>query len=238
MLFFFYRKFKNKSPKNHQELSNKSALLPLEKFDNSTKDLSDSYDETENDEKKPVEKNETIKDPFKVEVCIQRVITPDCIYVAQMEHEVSNTKMVLTMQKFYDIYHSELRDNWSEGALCAVYSAKDKSYFRAKILKIKSSTEVLVYFYDMGIEEMVTMKDIQILHMKFAKQPTYCFKVKLAGILPCGGSSTWPSLSCNVLSDIIQENAFCKYYITKPVSLKKFFLREHLCTLSHISNEL
>ncbi|XP_025267597.1 RING finger protein 17 isoform X2 [Camponotus floridanus] len=215
---FQVSKFKNKSPRNHQELPNKSALLPLEKFDNSTKDLSDdSYDETENDEKKPVEKNETIKDPFKVEVSIQRVITPDCIYVAQTEHEKSNTKMVSAMQKFYDIYHSESRDNWSEGALCAVYSAKDKSYFRAKILKIKSPTEVLVYFYDMGIEETVTMEDIQILHMKFAKQPTYCFKVKLAGILPCGGSSTWPSLSCDTLFDIIQENTFCKYYITKPV---------------------
>lgn len=186
------------------------------------KDLSDSYDDTENDEKKSVEKNETIKDPFKVEVCIQRVITPDCIYVAQTEHEESNAKMVSAMQKFYDIYHSESRNNWSEGALCAVYSAKDKSYFRAKILKIKSSTEVLVYFYDMGIEETVTIKDLQILHIKFAKEPTYCFKVKLAGILPCGGSSAWPSLSCMILSDIIQENASCKYYITKPVSFLLF----------------
>lgn len=184
--------------------------------------MSDSFDETEN-EKKSVEKSETIKDPFKVEVCIQRVITPDCIYVAQTEHEESNAKMILAMQKFYDNCFSESRDNWSEGALCAVYSAKDKSYFRAKILTIKSLTEVLVYFYDMGIEETVTMKDIQILHMKFAKQPTYCFKIKLAGILPCGGSPAWPSLSCMILSDIIQENACCKYYITKPVSLL-FFL--------------
>ncbi|XP_050456046.1 RING finger protein 17-like isoform X2 [Cataglyphis hispanica] len=208
-------KFKNKLPKNLPSPT-KRALLLSEKLDNSIKDLCDSYDEREN-EKKSIKKNETIKDLFKVEVYIQRVITPDCIYVAQTEHEESNAKMMSAMQKFYDTYHSELRTNWPVDALCAVYSAKDKSYFRAKILKIKSSTEVLVYFYDMGIEETVMMKDIQILHKKFAKEPTYCFKVKLAGILPCGGSSTWPSLSCTTLSDIIRENAFCKYYITKPV---------------------
>ncbi|XP_072764872.1 RING finger protein 17 isoform X2 [Anoplolepis gracilipes] len=203
----------NKLFKNLSSLTNRRALIS-EKF---MQDSYDSYSETENDEKKPVEKNETIKDPFKVEVSVQNVITPDCIYVAQTEHKESNAKMILNMQKFYDNYYSESSDNWSEGALCAVYSAKDKSYFRAKILKIKSSTDVLVYFYDMGIEETVTMKDIQILHMKFVKEPTYCFKVKLAGILPCGGSSTWPSLSCTILSHIIQGNSFCKYYITKPV---------------------
>ncbi|KMQ94028.1 ring finger protein 17 [Lasius niger] len=213
---FQMSKFKNKLPKNSQSSTKKRALLPLVNLDSFMKDSYDSCDETEN-EKEPVEKDETIKDPFKVQVCIQRVITPDCIFVAQTEHEESNAKMISAMQIFYDTYHSELRDNWTEGALCAVYSAKDKSYFRAKILKISSPTEVLVYFYDMGIEETVTMKDIQILHMKFAKEATYCFKVKLAGILPCGGSSAWPSLSCTVLSDIIQENAFCKYYITKPV---------------------
>lgn len=170
-------------------------------------------------------KDEIPKDPFKVEVRIQRVITPDCIYVAQTEYEQSNVKMIAAMQKFYDTYLSEPRDNWNEGALCAVYSAKDKSYFRAKILKIESPTEVLVYFYDMGIEETVTMKDIQVLHSKFVEQMTYCFKVKLAGILPCGGSSIWPSLSCITLSEIIRENANYKFYITKPVrnSLSIFF---------------
>lgn len=192
-----------------------------EKLESLLRDL--SYDEIQEEEKKPVEKNETTKDLFKVEVRVQRVVTPDCIYVAQMEHKESNTKMMTAMQRFYDNFKSETRDNWSEGALCAVYSAKDKAYFRAKILKINSSTEVLVYFYDMGIEETVTMNDIQILHMKFAKEPSYCFNVKLAGILPCGGSSMWPSFSCATLSDIIQENAYCKYYITKPVSLFIFF---------------
>lgn len=170
-------------------------------------------------------KDETPKDPFKVEVRIQRVDTPDCIYVAQIEREKSNAKLISAMQKFYNTYLSEPRDNWTEGALCTVYSAKDKSYFRAKILEIKSPKEVLVYFYDMGNEEMVTLNDIQVLYSKFAKEMTYCFKVKLAGILPCGGSSIWPSLSCTTLSEIIRDNAYCKFYITKPVrNLSSFFL--------------
>ncbi|XP_018305979.1 RING finger protein 17 [Mycetomoellerius zeteki] len=211
--YIMSNKFKNKSQKKPQSAVKNNVSL-LEKSDNTVKDFYISYDNTENDKSM---KEETPKDPFKVEVRIQRVITPDCIYVAQMEHEQENEKLMLEMQKFYDKYHSESRNSWSEGALCTVYSAKDKSYFRAKILKIKSSTEVLVYFYDMGIEETVTMKDIQVLHSKFAEEMTYCFKVKLVGILPCGGSSTWPSLSCTTLSEIIQNNAYCKFYITKPV---------------------
>ncbi|XP_071556036.1 RING finger protein 17 isoform X2 [Temnothorax nylanderi] len=215
---FFFSKFKNKPKKLRLAIK---PTIPLEsdnnpKSDNTIKDLCVSWNDTQVEDDDTV-KDETPKDPFKVEVHVQRVTTPDCIYVAQTEYEKSNAKLMAAMQKFYDAYFSEPRDNWSEGALCAVYSAKDKSYFRAKILKIKSSTEVLVYFYDMGIEETVTMKDIQVLLSKFAKEMTYCFKVKLAGILPCGGSSTWPKLSCATLSEIIRENANCKFYITKPV---------------------
>ncbi|EFN81810.1 RING finger protein 17 [Harpegnathos saltator] len=163
------------------------------------------------------DEEETIKDPFKMEVCIKRLVTPDCIYVAQTDHKESNENLITAMQQFYNSYCSEARDNWAENALCAVYSAKDKSYFRAQILKIKSPTEVLVYFCDIGIDETVTMKDIQVLHPKFTKQPAHCFKVKLAGILPCGGSSIWPSLSCSTLTDIIRTNSRCKFYITKLV---------------------
>lgn len=197
----------------------------MEKSDTTVKDLNISWNNTQNIENDKLMKDETSKDPFKVEVRIQRVVTPDCIYVAQTEYEQSNMKMISAMQNFYDSYHSEPRDNWNEGELCTVYSPKDKSYFRAKILKLNSPTEVLVYFYDIGIEETVTMKDIQALHLKFAKEMTYCFKVKLAGILPCGGTSTWPSLSSTTLSEIIRDNAKCKFYITKPVrnSLYCFF---------------
>ncbi|XP_014477487.1 PREDICTED: RING finger protein 17-like isoform X2 [Dinoponera quadriceps] len=163
-----------------------------------------------------VQEEETIKDPYKMEVYIKQMITPDCIYVTQAERKESNASFLEEMQQFYRSFCSEKGKNWNEGAVCVVYSAKDKSYLRAKILKIKSP-EVLVYFYDLGIEETVTIGDVQYLHSWFAKQPAYCFKVKLAGILPCGGSSAWPSLSCSTLSDIIRRNARYKFYITKLV---------------------
>lgn len=149
---------------------------------------------------------------------IRRVVTPYSIYVAEKERERSNAAFISEMQKFYNTYHATTMDNWCEGAVCAVYSAKDKAYLRAKILKINSPRDVLVYFSDMGIEETVTLKDIQVLNGKFAQEPAYFFKVKLAGILPCGGSSTWPLLSCSTLVDIIQENASRTFYIAKLVS--------------------
>ncbi|KAL0123514.1 hypothetical protein PUN28_005788 [Cardiocondyla obscurior] len=208
---YYHPKFKNRS--------NKKLLKPvyssLDKSVETVNDFTILLDNTLTENNKS--KDETSKDSFKVEVCIQRVTTPDCIFVAQTECATSITNLLDSMQKFYNNYISEKRDKWNEGTLCTAYSAKDKSYFRAKILKIKSPIQVDVYFYDVGIEETVTLNDIQALHPNFSKEKTYCFKVKLAGILPCGGSSIWPSLSCSTLSEIIRNNTGCKFYITKPV---------------------
>jgi len=157
------------------------------------------------------------KDPFKMEVLVRRVITPYCIYVAQKEREKSIAAFMLRMQKFYNSYYSSSMNDWYEGALCAMYSEKDKSYFRAKILKINSPMEVLVYLYDMGIEKTTTLKNIQSLNSEFTKEPTYYFKVKLAGILPRDELFSWSLFSCATLSDIIQRNADSKFYITKLV---------------------
>lgn len=191
-----------------------------ESFDSSLKELS-SEEEPEYDTIL-VKEEESTKDPFKMQVNIKRVVTPYCIYVAQSDYEESNTNLIAAMQQFYNSYCSESRDNWSENALCAVYSPKDKSYLRARILEIKSPAEVLVYFCDMGIDETIPMKNLQVLHPKFVKQPAHCFKVRLAGILPCGGSSAWPSLSCSTLIDIVHTNMRCKFFITKLVSFCSF----------------
>jgi hypothetical protein len=173
--------------------------------------------DNENNENKSVKNDETDKDPFKMEVLVSRVITPYCIYVAQKEREKSIAAFMLRMQKFYDTYYSPPRNDWCEGASCAIYSAKDKRYFRAKILKINSPMEVLVYLYDMGIEKTTTLKDIQSLNSEFMQEPIYYFKVKLAGILPCDELFAWSLFSCITLSDIIQQNANSKFYITKLV---------------------
>lgn len=205
---------KNNKP-SKKIATDKCDIDTRESFGNSSKEL--LLEESDSDVTS-VEEEETIKDPFKMEVYIKRVVAPNCIYVAQKDREISNSNLIDAMQDFYNNYCSEPRDNWSENALCAVYSAKDKAYFRAEIVKIKSPTEVSVYFCDIGIVETVTIKDIQVLHQQFTKQPAYCFKVKLAGILPCGGSSAWPSLSISTLTDIIRENSRCKFFITKLVS--------------------
>lgn len=155
-----------------------------------------------------------------IKVHINRVVTPDCIYVSQTSQAKSNDNLMLSMQTFYNKFESDTKNsNWQEGEICTIYSAKDKSYLRAKILNITSPEKVLVYLYDMGIEEVVTIKDIQALHPDFAKAPTYCFKVKLSGILPCGGTTNWPLLSCSTLSDLIHENERYTFYIVKTVNI-------------------
>ncbi|KAK2584668.1 hypothetical protein KPH14_007012 [Odynerus spinipes] len=154
-------------------------------------------------------------DPFKVCVQVHQARSPDCIYVSDVSREEANMKLMAKMQSFYAKFHSQEKIDWTENAVCVVYSKKDKNYLRARILEIISQEEVLVFFYDMAIEEVISMKDIQPLHSRFQQQPAYLFKVKLAGILPCGGSSTWPTSSCQKLSDIINEKQNCQFYITK-----------------------
>lgn len=158
------------------------------------------------------------KSPFMVEVQIHQSSSPDCVYVSEASREDKIRKLIWAIQKFYNKYHSEPRDNWNVGDTCIVYSAKDKSYFRAKILKINSPRDVRVYFYDRAFEETVTLQDIQVLHSNYARDAAYCFKVKLAGILPCGDKpNSWPSLTISEFQRIIRENYRRKFYITKPV---------------------
>lgn len=163
------------------------------------------------------------KHPFMVEIFVHEWETPDSIYVSQTSREDSVRKLIWAIQKFYNKYHSEPRDNWNVGDTCIVYSAKDKSYFRAKILNIQSPKEVYVQFYDKAFKETVTLKDIQVLHPTFAKEAAYCFKVKLAGILPCGDKPNWwPSLTITEFDKMMRENHRRKFYITKPVREKLF----------------
>lgn len=157
-------------------------------------------------------------DPFKVSVQVHKAISPDCIYVSDVSREEAKFIFMSKLQDFYSKYHSPQEKNWTKDSVCAVYSKQDKSYFRAYILNVISSEEVLVSFYDMAIEEIISVKHIQPLHPIFRQEPAYIFKVKLAGILPCGGSKLWPSISCQKLSEIIEENQNSQFYITKVVS--------------------
>ncbi|XP_076221614.1 tudor domain-containing protein qin isoform X3 [Nomia melanderi] len=155
------------------------------------------------------------EDPFKVQVLIHQVHSPNCIYVSDAMYEPTDIKQMMDqMQEFYSKYRSAKRDCWNEGAVCAVFLAKNNMYYRGSVVEIKSKDRVLVFLYDMGNEEIVTINDLQSLYPPFLKIPTYVFKIKLAGILPCGGSRKWPSLSCQELCEIT-KNENCKFYVTK-----------------------
>ncbi|XP_012283187.1 RING finger protein 17 isoform X2 [Orussus abietinus] len=155
------------------------------------------------------------QDPFRLCVKIAQVESPDCIYVADASREQSIEIMKEAMQDFYNSYQSSGLNEYKKDSAYAVYSARDNAYCRAKLLEIKSSKEIVVFFYDMGITDTTSMQNIEPLHKKFLDIPMYLFKVRLAGILPCGGSNTWTSHSCEKLSDIIQENQNCKFFISK-----------------------
>ncbi|XP_046594753.1 RING finger protein 17 [Neodiprion lecontei] len=159
-------------------------------------------------------------DPFRMCVNVLHVVSPDCIYVG----DVSCTKVIKDMmeklQQFYNAYKSGESEEWKQNDVCVAYSAKDKFYHRAKIIEIASPTKVVVFLYDIGITETVGIQDLQTLHPDYANIPSRAFKVKLAGILPCGGSATWVSSSCQVLTDIINENQHSLFYISKVAGIE------------------
>ncbi|XP_046734987.1 RING finger protein 17 [Diprion similis] len=159
-------------------------------------------------------------DPFRMHVNVLHVVSPDCIYVG----DVSCTKVIKNMteqlQQFYNAYKSGESEEWKQNDVCVAYSAKDKFYHRAKIIEIVSPTKVVVFLYDIGITETVGMQDLQTLRPDYANIPARVFKVKLAGILPCGGSATWLSSSCQALTDIIHENQHSRFYISKVAGIE------------------
>ncbi|CAL7940130.1 unnamed protein product [Xylocopa violacea] len=194
---------RNKS-KNRRNKSKSNMRAPSEPYDEpmnlSTKD-------------KKVEENE---DPFKVSVIIHEVQSPDCIYVSDATYDQSDVnRLRKEMQEFYTKYHSAKQDVWSKNAVCAVYQESSNMYYRGRIIDVKSKDKVVVFLYDLGNEETVSVENIQSLHPTFYKVPAYVFKIKLSGILPCGGSSAWPSYSCQKLDEIINKNQCSRYYISK-----------------------
>ncbi|XP_076287451.1 tudor domain-containing protein qin isoform X2 [Lasioglossum baleicum] len=155
------------------------------------------------------------EDPFKVEVIVKQVESPDCIYVSDAMCEYSDIeKMIKQMQQFYGRYRSAEKV-WKEGAVCAVFLSSCNMYYRGTIVEMKENDQAVVFLYDLGLEETVPLTDLQSLYLPFFKVPAYGFKIKLAGILPCGGSAKWPSLSCEKLKEITIDNCNCKFYISK-----------------------
>ncbi|XP_017755706.1 PREDICTED: RING finger protein 17-like [Eufriesea mexicana] len=186
----------------------KKNVNPIELFD-------ELYNDPINLDKKDkgVEESE---DPFKICVLIHQVQSPDCIYVSDATCDQSDIQqMMKEMQKFYSQYYSTKRDSWNKNSVCVVYFEKSNMYYRGEIVDIKSTDKVVVFLYDIGIEETISINNIQSLHSSFFKIPRYVFKIKLIGIYPCGGSCTWPSLSCEKLREIINNNQNSKFYISK-----------------------
>ncbi|XP_066589613.1 RING finger protein 17 isoform X2 [Prorops nasuta] len=156
-------------------------------------------------------KNEA--DPYKVGVIVHHVESPDCIIVSDATRQEAHIQMTKEMQEFYNKYHSNDR-TVTEGTACVVYSQKDKCYCRARVKKVLSE-EAVVYLYDLGFDETVSLKDIQPLKPEFTKLPAYMFTVKLAGITPCGGTDKWASDTINTLKNLIYENEHNSFYISK-----------------------
>ncbi|KAI4497679.1 hypothetical protein M0802_007219 [Mischocyttarus mexicanus] len=197
--------------------SSKTKYLSTKK--SITKKLQLSLDEQENYEETSLMMIEP--DSFKVSVQIHKVLSPNCIYVSDVLRMKAKTKFMLQLNDFYSKNYSPQNIDLSKDSVCVVYYEKEKSYYRACILKILTNEKALVSFYDMAIEEEIPIKHIQPLHSMFRKESAFIFKIKLAGLLPCGGTDVWPTVSCQKLFEILHENLHVPFHITVAASIEK-----------------
>ncbi|XP_012260585.2 RING finger protein 17 isoform X1 [Athalia rosae] len=176
-------------------------------FDDSLEDtmVADKYEES---------------DPFKLQVNVLQVVSPDCIYVADVKTTTVIKQMTRKIQQFYNKHRSSQNFEWKKNDVCVAYSAKDKLYHRARITEIELPDKIDVFLYDIGIMETVSLDDLQYLHPKFSTIPARAFRVKLAGIHPCGGSNTWVSASSERLSEIVVANQDSEFYISKVAGIE------------------
>lgn len=157
-------------------------------------------------------------DVYKLRVKIVKMVFPDLIYVALYASEASYQKMMGKMKEFYETNRSKEPVNLENNKYYAVYSVKDKQYCRAQFIEMMSDSYAKMSMIDLAEEQIVEVNKIEPLVHKFTMINKYLFKVKLAGIRPCGGDK-WLKSSIEKLRTIIEdESGDGKFYIEKIVS--------------------
>ncbi|XP_008546882.1 RING finger protein 17 [Microplitis demolitor] len=153
------------------------------------------------------------EDPYKMSVKITLVQSPDEIYITPADMEFCIDDIHKQMQFFYNNHHTDDQIELVEDTVCVVFDEHLKLYFRAKIVKIKSLSEVMVFLLDVGETMTVSSDKLKTLADSLYEIPAYVVKVKLGGILPCGGSSSWPLASIQALREILERNG--EFWISK-----------------------
>lgn len=166
-------------------------------------------------EKKQQNKSFEESDAFKVRVIIDHVKTPDSIQAAVFSKAEVYEKLSQEMQAWYQNNKGNMSKELEPKAYYCVYSTKDKMYCRGQFMHMSDTqpNAAKMLLIDLGVEEDVSIDLIQPLLPKFTETPKQFFKIKLAGIFPCGNSTFWQSTTCEKLKEIIQEQGDTKYHI-------------------------
>lgn len=152
---------------------------------------------------------------------IHRVETPELIYASKVTINEDLVQMDKDMKDFYENLDAKEDNLLQIDEHYCVYSRKDKKHCRAKFLGMSESNPELakVLLIDLAEEEEIPLDKFYHLPSKFAVCHRKLFKIKIAGITPCEGSSSWQSTTCEKLKDIIDESGDSKFYMTLAVSV-------------------
>ncbi|XP_057330679.1 RING finger protein 17 [Microplitis mediator] len=159
------------------------------------------------------------EDPYKMSVKITMIQSPDEIYITPADMEFCIDDIHKQMQFFYNNHHTDDQIELTVDTVCVVFNDHQKLYYRAKIVDIKSPGEVSVFLLDVGETMTVSSDKLKTLADSLYEIPAYVVKVKLGGILPCGGSSSWPLASIQLLREILERNG--EFWISKVAEIEK-----------------
>ncbi|XP_058795207.1 RING finger protein 17 [Phymastichus coffea] len=167
--------------------------------------------------KLPSKRSEEV-DPFRVRILLHKVISPDEMYVSDKTNTTIFENMNQQLQKFYAENRAECsKDELDSSLYYCIFSRKDNQYCRAMFLGMseKHPTKAKMALIDHAECTEIELDEIQPLNTRFLDVSKHMFRIKLAGVTPCGGSKTWPWSSCRKLKEIIEDSGGdTKYYIT------------------------
>ncbi|KAK0173099.1 hypothetical protein PV328_006343 [Microctonus aethiopoides] len=205
---------------------------PLNSLTNSSKKKNKSHTKKKSNNNCPIiinDKNKTLtqkttsvnmrrskqdEDPYRCCVNVVRVVSPDEIYLATTNRTDTFDEIHDKIQKFYSKQRAIVAPDMSQGAMCVVRLSTNNAYYRAKIIDAEDDN-VKVFLIDEGKYETVSKDSIQSLADQLHDIPAYLFKVRLAGIYPTCGKTTWTSVTCDKLIEIVNANENRNFYIAK-----------------------
>ena len=152
----------------------------------------------------------------KILCSVVEVVTPGELWVREAERTADYWRTYNSLQTIYSVLPQETQASWSAGSCCAV-KTKDQGWVRALVLSLEGDDVTLLYG-DLGQVVTRSLQDLQPLSEEFMEEVFFCFRVKVAGIVPAGScrgvTAAWSGEARAVMEENEHQNVLVEVNMT------------------------